>query len=69
MSGRAFTKESEAMALQAIKELDEAGRWEHYKPSQQVAGSPSNDKAPIAASATTSAGDSVEDSYQEGKLE
>jgi len=42
-------------------------------------GQPSNDKAPIAASAstsaastsvaTTSAGDSVEDSYQEGKLE
>jgi hypothetical protein len=66
MNEREFTKKDEEMALQALEELDKAGRWDHYKPSQQAGGSvPSNDKAPIAASAGAgSVGD-----YQEGELE
>ena len=66
MSGREFTEKDREMALQALEELDAEGCWDYYKDMvKQSSGSPSNDKASIAASAGAG---SVED-YQEGKLE
>jgi len=52
MNEREFTEKDREMALQALEELDAAGRWDHYKSAQQADGSvPSNGNTPIAASA------------------